>query len=98
MVDKPNPKLRKSLIKVTIETVIRKETKKADSSVVSLSVGLLTREFSLRLSEVIAVDEILAAPSVTSSPNVLSCFRHLKDITFSSVDKASVTMPIGNDL
>ena len=68
-----------------------------DSSIVSLNVDSLYREFSLTLSEVIVVDEIPVAPSVTPSPNLLFQFPHLKDITFPLVDGGSVIMLIGND-
>ena len=49
------------------------------------------------LSEVIVVDEIPVAPSVTPPPNFLSQFPHLKNITFPSVDGDFATMLIGND-
>ena len=77
--------------------MISKGAKTLDSSVVSLNVGPLDLAFSLTLSEVLVVDEIPVAPSVTPPPNILSRFPHLKDITFPSVDGDSVTMLIGND-
>ena len=97
LVDELCSKFQKSPIRVSIQTMISKRGETLDGSVVSLNVGSLNREFFLTLSEVIVVDEIPVAPSVTSSPNLLSQFPHLNDITFPSVDGGSVTMLIGND-
>ena len=97
LVDELCPKLQKSPIRVSIQTIIRKGAETVDSSVASLNVGSLDHEFSLTLSVVIVVDQIPVAPSVTPPPNFLSQFSHLEDITFLLVDRGSVTMLIGND-
>ena len=80
-----------------MQTMISKGAETLDNSVVSSNVGSLYREFCPTFSEVIVVNEIPVAPSVTPPPNLLSQFPHFKDITFHSVDEGSVTMIIGND-
>ena len=76
--------------------MISKGVETVDSSVVSLNVGSFDREFTLTLSEVIAVDQIPVASSVTPPPNLLFRFPDLKPFSSPSVDGGSVIMPIGN--
>ena len=96
-VDRLCQKLQKSPLGVSIQIMISKGVETVDSSVVSLNVGSFDREFTLTLSEVIVVDEIPVAPSVTPPPNLLFRFPDFEDITFPSVDGGSVTKAIGND-